>query len=270
MSKKSRLYIDSDDRVGSATTLLSNAYYKSNQIMRADVKQIGLSKIHLRYNVPTINERNNRLTFLSSSSGLQHSVVLLDGYYTPLTLMQMIRDRLNTITGTSGLTFSIAQFGLVNFTLTSAGGNFKFINGDLSDSHVYRGHPCSGITEMVDFSNVIEVLAKCFYTSYVDILVPDLKIGQVRESFFSNTLYTVNPFDHLHRVHVNIDREAYDNIIIDDEIHNIHYSDIYQRRLTELNISLYDEFGDLIYDKKNTGGNYTNYISYGLEISLVS
>ena len=75
---------------------------------------------------------------------------------------------------------------------------------------------------------------------------------------FSNT-------QHLVRQHVNGFADLYSDITVDKDIHIIHYNKIRQRRVTELTIEVFDEFGELVYAPDSIP-----YISYSMEISLLS
>lgn len=95
------------------------------------ISRISVSAVGIKNVIPNVNERNNTLTFFSTSSGLFHTVQLPVGYFTSsLTLMTAIITALNAVTGASGLTFS--ALAVVNkpdtYNLSSAGGNYFFDN----------------------------------------------------------------------------------------------------------------------------------------------
>lgn len=252
------LYIDSDERTSGPT---NNAIYRSSEIMREEVSRIAVNKVHLRYNIPTININNSIVTFASSASGLDHSVSLQEGYYDPATLMTELQTKLNSVSGASLMTFTISPLsaGATAYNiLGTAGFQFK------SSTQVDRGLPCTGLYPMSGSSLSIIVVAKAFYTSYLDFCVGGLKDGQTRPNTFSH--YTKFPnSQHLFRQHVNVDRGIYSDVIIDKEIHNLHYNKVRRRKLSEITIETYDEFGQLFYEF-----NGVSYVSYALEISLLS
>ena len=257
----SLLYIDSDERITSESDTVSRAFYKSNEIFRAEVHQIGVSKIHVKYNVPTINPRNNIISFFSTNSGLTHSVTLVDGYYSPTTLMAHIQTQLNTVAGASLTTFTIALVaGSNNTFLITATGTFRFVDS----SHLARAAPCSGLRITTSTVSSMTTIAKGFYTSFLDITCPDLKEGMTRGNTFSADTGFSNT-QHLVRQHVNGFADLYSDITVDKDIHIIHYNKVRQRRVTELTIEVFDEFGDLVYAPDNI-----LYISYSMEISLLS
>lgn len=252
------LYIDSDERLSGPT---NNATYRSEEIMRQEVARLAVNKVHIRYNIPTINLNNAVVTFFSTASGLEHTVVLNEGYYTPATLMTELQTQLNTVSGASLITFTTTLLTGSTTTYTiSATGTFRF----LPSSQVDRGLPCTGLFPMTVASASITVVAKAFYTSYLDFCITSLKEGQTRANTFSH--YTKFPNSaHLFRQHINIDRGVYDDIIIDQEVHNLHYNKVRRRKLSELTVEVYDEFGDLFYENSEI-----SYVSYALEISLLS
>lgn len=252
------LYIDSDERLSGPT---NNAAYRSSEMMREEVSRIAVNKVHLRYNIPTININNSIVTFSSSASGLDHSVSLNEGYYTPATLMTELQTKLNSVSGASLMTFTIAPLtaGATAYSILGTAG-FQFI----SSTQVDRGLPCTGLYPMSFSALSIIVVVKAFYTSYLDFCIGGLKDGQTRPNTFSH--YTKFPnSQHLFRQHVNVDRGIYSDVIIDKEIHNLHYNKVRRRKLSEITIEVYDEFGDLFYEF-----NDVSYVSYALEISLLS
>lgn len=252
------LYIDSDERTSGPT---NNATYRSSEIMREEVSRIAVNKVHVRYNIPTININNSIVTFLSVASGLTHSVSLAEGYYDPTTLMTELQTKLNSVSGASLMTFNIVPL--------TAGANAYVITGTaffqiLPSTQVDRGAPCTGLFPMATSSLSITVVAKAFYTSYLDFCIGGLKDGQTRPNTFSH--YTKFPnSQHLFRQHVNVDRGIYDDVIIDKEIHNLHYNKVRRRKLSEITIEVYDEFGELFYEFDDV-----SFVSYALEISLLS
>lgn len=261
---QSNLYLDSDERNDSSVSI-SRALYKSELILSSDIYQIGLSRVHLKYNIPTINGRNNTIRFFSSVSNTVHTALIDDGldtFHTPTTLIASILTALNSQTAASGLVFTAPAVDNINFAfdITSNNGEFQF----LTSSHVDRGLPCSGIRAMSEPSFEQRVLCKCFYTSYIDFASNGVKQGQTRSNCFGKGTRFSNS-EHIHRQHINIFFEAYNDITIDDEIHNITYNKVRQRNLTELEIVLYDEFGDILYSS-----NDIPYLSYSLAFRCLS
>lgn len=251
----SLLYIDSDEK---AFGLINNATYSSEEILRQEVDRLAINKIHIRYNIPTINPRNADITFFTTSSGINHSVSITEGWYDPGSLMTELIIRLNSVSGASGCTFSVSGGNNV-YTITGTT-PFQF----LSSSHVDRGLPSSGLRPMDNPATTIKVNTKGFYTSYLDFCVTSLKEGNTRSNTFSH--YTRFPNSaHLFRQHVNLTRGAYFDLIIDQEVHNLHYSRVRKRKISDITIEIYDEFGDLVYEAVDV-----SYLSYALEISLLS
>lgn len=83
------------------------------------------------YYIPNVNERNNTLSFFSTTSNLVHTVTLTEALYTSsATLMAEIVTRLNTVTGASGLTFSSSVFsGRPDmYNLAAAGGTYHIVS----------------------------------------------------------------------------------------------------------------------------------------------
>lgn len=248
------LYVDSDERVSNNT---NDASYTSSEIIRQEVSRIGVKKFHVRYNVPTINPRNSIVTFFTPASGTNHSVTITEGWYSPGSLVTELIIRLNSVSGASLCTFS-AVGGNSIYTITGTV-PFQF----LSSTNVDRGVSSTGLKVMDAPATTLRIHVKSFYTSYLDFCVPALKEGQTRANTFTKFTRFPNS-EHLFRVHVNTERLVYDNIVIDREVQNINFNKIRQRKLSTLEIQVYDEFGELCYDTD------VQYISYALELLLLS
>lgn len=257
-SHNSTLYIDSDKRVSGPT---NSANYTSSEIIRQEVSRVAVNSVHVSYNIPTININNAEVTFFSPASGSNHTVVLNEGYYTPTTLTAELQTQLNSVSGASLITFTISPFVGSTIAYTVTGTNaFQFI----TSLQVDRGLSCTGLYPMSAPNTSIIINTKCLYTSYIDFCISSLKEGQTRANTFSQFTKFPNS-EHLFRQYIHVERGIYNDIIIDKQIQNLHYNKIRQRKLSELQIQVYDEYGDLFFEFPDV-----TYLSYALEISLLS
>lgn len=116
----------------STTRLASNTYLISGESLLAKrTKRFSLSFYESQFGITNINPRNNNIVFTSSNTGgTQYSVTLPEGVYTASQLQTVLINGLNTVSGSSGLSFSITSpyaNTLSYYTLTSSGGSFTIL-----------------------------------------------------------------------------------------------------------------------------------------------
>lgn len=67
------------------------------------VRRLAPRSFGITWYIPNVNPRNNTLTFFSTTSGTQHTVVIPEGFYfRPGDFMDELVIQLNTVTGASG------------------------------------------------------------------------------------------------------------------------------------------------------------------------
>jgi len=146
----------------------------------------------LNYYTPNINPNNNIISFQSSNTGSTiYSVVLPEGFYLNSTsLMLMIITALNTVTGSSGLSFNYALGGISSntATLTSSGGSFKFTPSSFMTYGQYVVNlPFNDILSTSKLLGPILLL----YTRWIDISSDSL-LQYTKNANTSNSLRNAN------------------------------------------------------------------------------
>lgn len=154
-----------------------------HQFYARKIKRLSVEGIQIANCVPNVNERNNVITFFSSSSGTNHTVTVPEGLYTTAaTLVAALVTALNTATGASGLTWT-ATVNPINdcqWTLSVVGGTYHFV---LTSPMILNGRYLYNLP--IDQANTA---SKTFgavyglYTRYIDVVSTAL------------TEYTKNPW----------------------------------------------------------------------------
>jgi len=101
-------------------------------IIAQGINRVSVISTGVFWCTPNINPRNNELRFFSTASSSVHTVFLTEGFYNNQTdVIDEIIDKLNSVTGASGLTFSASVKipGSFIYDITSSGGLFYFENG---------------------------------------------------------------------------------------------------------------------------------------------
>lgn len=233
----SLIHIDSNDRLP-FTTYANPRFEIGSDIIARHVNKIAVSDISLSSNIPNINIHNLNIRF-ESITGI-HDVDLTTGFYTVPQLMLHIQTRLNTLTGASGLTFSIVQeFGNYYNVSVNVGLTFKF----LTSSHIDRAEPLSGLYITDDFVNSIKVSADGLYTRFIDFISADIRDSQIIENHFTKD-YTFSVLNHFYRYDVLVGDKPYVDKI---QITNLSYATVRQKEKNIISMEVYNQFGDLLY-----------------------
>lgn len=136
--------------------------------------------------IPNCNVRNNTLTFYSSVTASEFTVVVPEGYYsTSAALIAATVAALNTVTGTSGLTFSSAP--VANFpdqySLNSAGGSYYIVT--TCDAYRKGAILFGFVADPVLATSHIVGPMGLNYTQYVDVISTVLTKHQKMRSITS-------------------------------------------------------------------------------------
>jgi hypothetical protein len=236
----SLLNVNSDDRLTNSTYAQAN-YSIGGQILQSNVNKLAMFSYDIRYCISNINRRNDIITFFSSSSGLEHSVTLISGHYTRDNLVSHIVSQLNGVTGSSGLEFSGDKIVDCNYTLSSDGGEFRF----LSSSHIDRASPCSGLFITTDTVPSMIITLGAQYTNFIDVIIDNFRDAQIiQNTFTKDNIFPI--IDHMFRIPIE---QNEDNAFVfqREQLFNLNYVSIRNKELSTLQISLYDQFGELIF-----------------------
>lgn len=270
---RSRLFVNSDERL--VNTGYDRAQYNSgSSIIKTEVKKIALESYRIDISYPNVNSRNDTITFFSNISGTTHTVVLDSAYYTISSLITEIQAKLNSVTGSSGLTFTFTLFpgSTDTYELICAGGSYNF----LSSSHIDRSASLSGLfatPSLIGPGTIMTIVAHGFYTRFIDVVIDSLKDGIHLENLFSSD-NTISNTGHVYRIPVTEYTEAGVNKLFvskDVLLPEIQFSSFRSKKLNQITVGLYDEFNELLFSPDQTIGGVTQnikYVDYGLVFSL--
>ncbi|TAJ45090.1 MAG: hypothetical protein EPO58_17405 [Chitinophagaceae bacterium] len=193
------------------------------------------------YCTPNVNVRNNNIIFYSSISGIEHSVIIPEGFYTTSSaLMDAIVAAMNTVSGASGITF----------IKTAVFGNPDMWNLNASVGVFYISPLCNAVTKGLQLYNFpistalvtstkIGTMA-LFYTRYIDFTSNRLNAYSKYQSLSNNG--TINIMFRLF-----IDDPTNPHWIAGSPTipssHSFEPSD----SLTTIDFQLKDQFGDLLH-----------------------
>lgn len=269
---KSRLFINSSDRL--TNTGYDNAQFQSgSSIIKTPISKIGFESYKIDISYPNVNSRNKVITFFSAASGLQHTVTLDEAYYTSADLINEIQTQLNSVSGASLISFTFTPIpGSLNAYELVATGNYRF----LPSTHIDRAEPLSGLfatpTDIPALQPVF-IVAKGFYTRFIDVVIDSLKDGIHVENTFSAD-NTISNTGHVYRIPVTEYTDAGLNKLFvskDVLLPVIQYSSFRTKKLDQITVQLFDEFNDRLYSPDNpVPGTVQNikYVDYLFTFSL--
>lgn len=262
-SRSSNLYISSEDKTDGT---YANALYQNNsKLIKRQTSQIGLKRYNIFYCIPNINLSNNSVTVVIDGGvgpDTTHTTsIVLKNYETIVELYDEIKGKLSTI---SGETFNYSvQDCVVTLTCSKS---FRFAdcpfinNGSSVHGLFYTGS-----------SNVdsLKAVPELIYTRYIDVLITDIKDAEIGQSTFTE-IKRFSKIDHLSRIFLK------SNTIpqyIDQEFDNIDYFPYRHRSLTTFQITLYDEYQNVIYSQLQSLDN-SNYeiktLKYEFVLNIIS
>lgn len=249
----STLYINSDDRT---TKSYSDARYESSNILQQNIKQIGIKDIHIENDIPNINTANNAITFFTDA---YYTVFLTPGYYPKNTIITQIITQLNA--SPAAIVFS----EVVNGDIITLNGSvpFRFVStreNQGNSSHIDKGRPNSGLYSTTNLITSMIVRPRGLYTEYIDFIAPLIKDGQSIANLFTKD-NTFGDSGHLFRAVLTSNTFT-------KQIETIHYSLLRQKKIDSLEIRVYDQWGDLLFEEYNNN-NIVDTFRYNLELSIL-
>lgn len=252
---KAAIYFDSEDMLletNKVDIVMSTVKYIGDtpgQLASA-IKRIELDSSGINYVSPNVNPRNNTITFFSSVTGTFFTVSIPEGFYSlqpTNNIMTALVTALNTVTGTSGLTFSFSQVPLfpTTFTLQSTGGNYFF---SLSSPMIIKGYQLINLPTSQVPTNIKTVgSVGLWYTRYIDICSTTLsKYQKVK------TTSTGRNHDIIFRVF--LDDPTFPHVIGFFKETNVSYNFLFTEPLLTVDFELRDQNGDLLYIEDFTEG----------------
>jgi len=254
------IYLDSQDYVNEPIITSVNASTANNpgdfpSNLAFGTTRISVETAEVRYVTPNVNPINNVVQFFSSATGLTYSVTVPTGFYaTSTALIAALVTALNTATGSSGLTFSSATItGFPDkYTLSSAGGNYYFLANSLA---VLYGYPLWAlpVDQVATASKVVGNMG-LFYTTYIDFcsatLVKYVKLRTVATNLNSNIIF---------RLFLNSGGTSQTISLSTSNSPNVQYYFNPSEPITQIDIQLRDQFGNLLYVPQGADGKYQGF-----------
>lgn len=260
-SRHSKLFLNSHDKLDGT---YANAIYQNNsRLVPGGVTSIGLSRSHLDYRIPNINSRNNIVKFqVSGDVAIYTGVFATDNrdtvtemYTAIVALMNGLKP--NTFTFNENIDGTVSLIGSTDYRF-------------LSCSFIDYGRSSHGLYYVTGYVPEIKTIARLQYTRYIDIGISEIRNGIINNNTFgANKKFS--SIDHLTRVFV--DEKLTIPRFIDNDIANIEYFTFRDRALTNLEVTLYDEYEKVIWsDVFNINGEFIElpYLSYELDFILIS
>ena len=276
----SNIYIDSDDKLtgGSYT---DSFYVNKNNIVTSQVSRVGLKFVDMFYSIPNSNNRNNSYTVMVEGSAVEVNFSLPVKNYETATELFLTND-------STGLKFVMNAEILVQTTLApnidfvelTAGVwemtsdiGFKFINSN----GINFGNNLHGIGYTPGFTQSIKILPKLYYTRYIDILFTEIIDAKVLSHKFSESK-RFNTSNHLTRLYIPFSTNNKQLKNFQRENININYYPVRHRDISDIRISLVDEFQEPLYmevqnitttDPITSINSEIPYLKYNLVLSTI-
>lgn len=139
-------------------------------ILAQNIKRLSISSVGVNWVIPNVNPRNNNIQFISSNTGATiYSVFIPEGnYQTSSALIGAIILAMNSVSGSSGLTFSSVPVSLRPdlYNLNSAGGSYGMV---LTCNAITKGKQCYAFPEDASLSTSKRIgNMMLLYTQYID------------------------------------------------------------------------------------------------------
>jgi hypothetical protein len=270
-TRNSSLFISSSDKIDGT---YSQALYQNDaKLLKQSISSLALKKFHMDYCIDNVNSKNDTIRFLAYPTGFPTTTVYTaiigkENYTSIIDLYDNIIVKLNGGEGSPPpITFSYLSEGCV-VTLMSTG-TFQI----LSCSAVDFGSSCHGLhytnEPVVDPENM-KVVPGLQYTNFVDIVLTELGDSRVTSSTFTGTqFYPLS--GHFSRVFC--DETTQIPRTIDFTTDTPQYVSYRHRELTSFLVSLYDEYGSIIFSEVNQIGESMYEIpkiTYEIKFNLIS
>ena len=259
-SHQSRLFIDSNDSISGL--IEKRLYSNPGKLIRQDTCQIGVKKVVMDYNIPNSNVLNDTFKFNINTTGIpEFEVKMPIEYYSTIDLyMTALITLMNSAQ-------ALTVFSYTNNNLVSSLLPFSWLtcNGITNNS-------IHGMFYFDGFTLSQRVTGNLLYTRYLDILISRVKDAQLNVNCYSEN----KPFDnkeHLSRVYLPLGAGQGELNRIEVDYVNPDFFPYRKRQLTQFEITIYDEYGNLVYTETTEidGSFYEiKYMSYNIELVLVS
>ena len=263
-ARSGNLYISSNDKVDG--TYANSLYQNTNKLLRRDTSQLGIKHISFDYCLPNVNARNNNFKFMVQDSVLVFDITMdSKNYETPQEFYDALIIKMNAeiLAGGSLAFMSVVINGCESILSSTVA--YKFIKSNGIDF----GDALHGIFYS-DYTLTMKTISNMQYTRYIDILITELKSAEMGSTTFTK-IHNYPSIDHIYRLFINQTTTV--PRFINKEVYNIDYITYRHRTLTSFQITLFDEYQQVLYSEtQNIGsGNYeVPYVKYNMTINLIS
>ena len=260
-ARSSNLYISSADKVDGT---YSNALYQNtNKLLRRDTSQLAIKNINIDYCLTNINGRNNFFKFLIQGDITIYSVIITPhNYETATDFYNQLVIQMNQvlIAGASLAVISVVVDDCVSVLSSTIA--YKFTKS----SGIDYGDAMHGLF-YGDYSLSLKTVSNLQYTRYIDILITELKSAEMGSTTFTE-IHQFPSIDHIYRLFINessiIPRTIHKNII------NLDYVTYRHRTLTSFQITLFDEYQQILYSEVDPQNFEIPYLKYEMTINIIS
>ncbi len=215
------------------------------------VTRLSINSFGVRMSIPNVNPRNNSIRFFSTNSGTFHSVDLVEGFYqTTNDLITHVVNRLNSVSGASGLTFSFLAVTAFpdRYDLNSVGGSYFFDTNCSAVKHGYQLY-CLPVSQTPTNSKIVGSMG-LYYTTYIDLCSATLtKYVKVRSA---STSKTTNLVIRMHFASPPAPNEIV--YLTKNTSPNVQLFFNHAEPINTIDFELRDQFGDLLYIPQNSDG----------------
>lgn len=232
-------------------------------ILASGITRISIDGAGLNFVTPNVNIRNNNIIFFSSVTSTFYSIIVPEQFYLTATdLITAIVAAMNTVAGSSGLTFSFTTIPgfLAKFNLNSAGGNYYILN---TSNAITRGLQLWALpTEQIPSNSKIVGNIKLLYTTYIDFcsqtLLKYVKLKTTTTNLSNNVIFRIHLVEILENSILFLTRTR---------APNVQYYFKPEEPITQIDIQIRDQFGDLLYVPQSPNGGFQGFF-WNLSLSI--
>src|SRR3972149_9155532 len=172
-NNNSYLFMDSVDRSPQFNELSVFLLNSGPNLFARRIKRFAISNVNFAWDTPNVNPNNWQIRFFSTLSGIYHSVIVPEGFYIFSDLNIGLQTALNTVTGASGLTWTISATtdGHRRYFKSVVGAPGAAFFFDPTSTLITRGlHLLNLPIDQIPTSSKFCGAVQLFYTRWFDIL----------------------------------------------------------------------------------------------------
>lgn len=168
----------------------SDIIISANSLATRKIRRLGVSSVLFSTRIPNVNPTNNVVSFFSTVTAQFYSVTLTTGFYTtPALLVAELITKLNTVTGSSGITFSsvVNAIDANVYSINAVGGNYYFDpNSLMAKNGLFLINLNKNTTPAV--TKTIGPI-QLVYTRYIDVVSNELTKYDKNPSASTDSIY---------------------------------------------------------------------------------